>query len=307
MIAALGHVAPVFLVIGLGYLLRVCGILREPVQSSLSRLVFYAAAPLLLLRAIAGTPFSSSAHLPTIGVVMAVSVLTAAVSYPLVRRSPPARRGVLAQGTHRSNTFFFGLPVAVSALGEQVVGQTAVLIGCIVVIYNLLGVLLLTLPHRDLSVRSPAVWGEALRRIALNPLILGVTAGLALSLTGIVLPEFLDRPVAMVGRPALPLALITLGARIDLGRLRAWLAPALAVSAVKLVVYPALVWLWLRELGLRGDALQAPVLLVAAPVAVVSFIMAREMKGDERLAGALIIGSTLLSVFTTVGWLTLLR
>ncbi len=306
MIAALGHVAPVFLVIGLGTLLRSIGILREPVQSSLSRLVFYAAAPLLLLRAIANTPFASSAHLPTIGVFVVVSAATAAVSYLVARRSPPARRGVLAQGTHRSNSFFFGLPVAVSALGEQVVGQTAVLIGCIVVTYNLLGVLLLSLPHRDLSARSAAVWLDALRQTALNPLILGVAAGLVLSFAGVTLPEFLDRPVEMVGRTALPLALITLGAGLDLGRLRTELIPALWVSAVKLAVYPALIWLWLRELGLEGDALVAPVLLNCAPVAVVSFIMAREMKGDEQLASALIIGSTLLSVFTTVGWLAFL-
>jgi predicted permease len=306
-IVALGHVAPVFLVIGLGWLLRALGFLREPAATALSRLVFYVAAPLLLLRAIANTPLTRSAHLPTIGVFVAVSAATAAASYLLVRRSPPARRGVLAQGTHRSNSFFFGLPVAVSALGEQVVGQTAVLIGCIVVTYNLLGVLLLTLPHRDLSARSPTIWLEAVRHTAFNPLILGVAAGLLLSLTGVALPPFLDRPVEMVGRTALPLALITLGAGLDPRRLRAELGPALAVSAVKLLIYPALIWMWLRALGLEGDALRAPVLLNVAPVAVISFVMAREMKGDEQLAGALIIGSTLLSVLTTVGWLMLLR
>jgi len=307
MIIALSHVLPVFLVIALGYVLRVLGFLRESTVVAFSRLVFYVAAPLLLMRAIAATPFSRSAHLPTIGVVIAASVLTAGLSYAVLRRSSPARRGVLAQGTHRSNTFFFGLPVAVSALGEGVVGQAAVLIGCIVILYNLLGVLVLALPHRDLSARSAAVWGEAARRIALNPLILGVAAGILLSLTDTALPRILDRPVEMVARTALPLALITLGAGLDLGRLRAELAPALAVSAVKLVVYPAIVWLWLRELGLTGAALQTPVLLVASPVAVVSFIMAREMKGDERLAGAIVIGSTLLSVLTTVGWLMLFR
>jgi len=307
MIIALSHVLPVFLVIALGYVLRVLGFMRDATVVAFSRLVFYVAAPLLLMRAIATTPFSRSAHLPTIGVVIAASVLTAGLSYAVLRRSSPARRGVLAQGTHRSNTFFFGLPVAVSALGEGVVGQAAVLIGCIVILYNLLGVLVLALPHRDLSARSAAVWGEAARRIALNPLILGVAAGILLSLTDTALPRILDRPVEMVARTALPLALITLGAGLDLGRLRAELAPALAVSAVKLVVYPAIVWLWLRELGLTGAALQTPVLLVASPVAVVSFIMAREMKGDERLAGAIVIGSTLLSVLTTVGWLMLFR
>jgi predicted permease len=306
MIAALGHVAPVFLVIALGYALRAIGFLREQTVISLSRLVFYVAAPMLLLRSIARIPFASSAHLPTIIVLVASSVIVAALSYIALRKTVPARRGILAQGTHRSNTFFFGLPVAVSALGDAVVGQAAVLIGSVVITYNLLGVLLLTLPHRDMSARSLAVWVGALKKIAVNPLILGVAAGTALSLSGTILPPVLDRPVEMVGRTALPLALICLGAGLDLSRLRADVWPALLVSAFKLIVYPAIIWFWLRELGLSGPALQLPVILVASPVAVVSFIMAKEMKGDERLAGALVIGSTLLSVFTTVGWLAFL-
>jgi len=306
MITALSHVLPVFIVIALGYLLRRLGFLRETTTAALSRLVFYVAAPMLLLRSISQTPFSSSMHLPTIGVVAASSVIVALLSYLALRHTPPARHGVLAQGTHRSNTFFFGLPVAVSALGDEVIGPAAVLIGSVVIIYNLLGVLLLSLPHQDLSARSAKVWIDAGRRIMMNPLIMGVAGGTILSISGLTLPEVLDSPVEMVGRTALPLALICLGAGLDLSRLRADVWPALLVSAFKLIVYPAIIWFWLRELGLSGPALQLPVILIASPVAVVSFIMAKEMKGDERLAGALVIGSTLLSVFTTVGWLAFL-
>ncbi len=306
MITALSHVLPVFIIIALGYLLRILGLLRETTVTALSRLVFYVAAPPLLMRSIARTPFTSSVHLPTIGVVVASSVIVATLSYIAMRKAAPERRGVLAQGTHRSNTFFFGLPVAVSALGDAVVGQAAVLIGSVVITYNLLGVLLLSLPHQNMSARSLTVWTDALKKIALNPLILGVAAGTLLSLSSVTIPPVLDRPVEMVGRTALPLALICLGAGLDLGRLRADVMPALLVSAFKLTVYPAIIWFWLRELGLSGPALQLPVILIASPVAVVSFIMAREMKGDERLAGAIVIGSTLLSVFTTVGWLAFL-
>ena len=117
MITALGHVAPVFLVIALGYGLRVIGFLREETVTALSRFVFYVAAPVLLLRSLAHTSFAHNAQLSTVGVVLGASVLMAILSYTSLRRAAPARRGVMAQGTHRSNTFFFGLPVAVSALG----------------------------------------------------------------------------------------------------------------------------------------------------------------------------------------------
>ena len=306
MITALGHVAPVFLVIALGYGLRGIGFLREDTATALSRFVFYVAAPVLLLRSLAHTSFAHSAQLVTVGVVLGASVLMAILSYGLLRRAAPSRRGVMAQGTHRSNTFFFGLPVAVSALGEDVVGHAAVLIGSVVIAYNLLAVPLLTLPHRELSARSASLWLGAARRIVLNPLILGVAGGVLLSVTGLTLPPVLDRPVEMVGRTALPLALVCLGAGLDVRRLRADVVPTLLVSACKLILYPGLVWLGLRRLGMSGADLQLPVILMASPVAVVSFIMAKEMQGDERLAGAIVIGSTLLSVVTTVAWLTAL-
>ena len=115
----------------------------------------------------------------------------------------------------------------------------------------------------------------------------------------------MDRALEMVGRTTLPVALLSLGADLDLGRLRAELGPALGVAALKLAVYPAVVWWGLSRLGLYGVPLQAVVLVAASPTAVVSFVMAREMQGDDRLAGAVVIGTTLLSLATTVAWLLL--
>ena len=47
-------------------------------------------------------------------------------------------------------------------------------------------------------------------------------------------------------------------------------------------------------------------LLAATPTAVVSYVMAQEMQGDEQLAGAMVIGTTLLSLPTSILWLLLL-
>jgi predicted permease len=51
---------------------------------------------------------------------------------------------------------------------------------------------------------------------------------------------------------------------------------------------------------------ETPVMIMAAPTAVVSYIMARELDEDEKLAGAIVIGSTLVSLATTIGWLVFL-
>lgn len=64
MTSALSHVLPVFIVIGLGYLLRALGFLREAAIEALSRLVFYVAAPLLLMHGLAQTPSPAARTCP---------------------------------------------------------------------------------------------------------------------------------------------------------------------------------------------------------------------------------------------------
>jgi predicted permease len=304
--ATVDIVLPVFLVIGCGWFLRVIGFLQDETAGTLTRLVFYVSAPALLLRGAAGAPVARSLQGPSLPLIIGLTVVFAFGVYACVLRRAPARRGVLAQGAHRSNMVFMGLPIVAYAYGDAVLGQAAVLIGIMVVVYNLLGILLLVLPHQSLSYRHPAVWRGTAAKILRNPLILSSGAGIVLSLLGLGLPLALDRALDLVGRTALPLALVAVGAGLDFGRLRAETGVTAVVAVLKLVVYPGLVWLGLRWLGFTGVELAVPVLILASPTAVVSYIMAREMDGDAQLAGAIVIGTTTLSALTFLGWLAVL-
>jgi predicted permease len=302
----LNIVLPIFLVIGLGYALRRLHFITTAGNTVLTRLVFYVAAPVLLVRGAAGTDLRSSLDPRVLGVFIVVSVLVAAVTYALAFRSRPSRRGVFAQGAHRSNMVFVGLPLVMNAFGEEAVGQVAVLVGAMVVVYNVLSIVVLTLPHHSGGSGRRVDLTGMLKRIAVNPLALGSVGGIILSATGIGIPHALGGAMDLVGGTALPLALVSVGAGLDLGRLRRELPGAATTCALKLGLYPALVYFGLRALGLEGIALQAPVLLAATPTAVVSYVMAQEMQGDEQLAGAMVIGTTLLSLPTSILWLLLL-
>ena len=82
--------------------------------------------------------------------------------------------------------------------------------------------------------------------------------------------------------------------------------PTVVIATGKLIIYPGLAWLGLRALGYEGLQLAAPVLILAAPTAVVSHVMVREMGGDTGLAGAIIVGTTAASLLTYLGWLAIL-
>jgi predicted permease len=303
----LNIVLPVFLVIGIGYVLGASGFIDPSANSRLSKLVFYVAAPALLFRSAAQTPFYEALNLRALLVIAGVTVLVAFLVYALSGRASPSRRGVLAQGAHRSNMVFVGLPIAANAFGPEVLGPAAVMIGFMVVVYNFLAVVVLVIPHRKNQLDRKGIWTRTALKILKNPLIIASGAGLLFSALQIATPVSADRTLELLGRIAMPLALIAVGADLDFGRLRTELRVSFLAASIKLIAYPALVYIGLSLVGLSGRDLQVPVLVLAAPTAVVSCIMAREMKGDEQLAAAIVIGTTIASLFTVSGWLACFR
>ncbi|HUT52976.1 MAG TPA: AEC family transporter [bacterium] len=301
----LNTVLPVFLVIALGWALGAGKLIDEEMNRKFSWFVFYVSAPALLFQGAARTTLSAALDLKTIGTVFGVSLATALIVYMAGARLKASRRGVVAQGSFRSNMVFVGLPVIQNALGKEVLGPAAVLIGFTVLLYNFLAVLVLALPHGN-GGESGLDLKKTVRDVALNPLMLSSAAGLLFSAFDLHLPAAAGRAADMVGDIAAPLALVVVGASLDLKQLRHEIGPSLAVSLIKLVLYPAVIFAVLRFLGETGPDLEATVLLMAAPAAVASHIMAKEMKGDERLSSSVVIGTTVFSLFTITAWLAFL-
>lgn len=302
----LNIVLPVFLVIALGYGLRRTGFLNREISAAISRLVFFVAAPALLARATAGNSLDETFNPTVLLVVILVTIVVGACVYTACFRCAKARRGVIAQGSFHSNMVFVGMPLIIYAYGEDSVNAVAVLISFMVIFCNFQGAVLLILPQQNQSLRMSTLMARTGLSVLRNPLIIACAAGILFSLTGLELPVALDRTLALVGRTAAPLALIVVGAGIDFQRLKNDLRTAVFVSLAKTTVYPALVYIGLKTMGLSGPDLRLPVMIMAAPTAVVSYIMAQELDGDEKLAGAVVIGSTLISLVTTIGWLVFL-
>ncbi|MFO8057750.1 MAG: AEC family transporter [bacterium] len=307
LIQILNVILPIFLLICIGFLLGYRGFLKEEVNTVFSRLIFYVCVPALLFRSAALTDLSEAVNGTAICLLVGATVLISGAGYLFAFSSSPERRGVIAQGAHRSNLVFIGIPVITAALGsgESVMGTTALLIGILAPLYNFLAVVELTLPYSEGRSNSDLMARTA-REVMLNPLILACAAGFLVSGLGITLPEVADKTLELLGSIAPPLALLVVGASMKFQGIKDHLAAGLAVSAGKLLVYPALVYFLFAYFGVEGTYLKVALLLVATPTAVISHIFAREMKGDEQLAASIIILSTVLSMVTISGWLAFL-
>ena len=100
---------------------------------------------------------------------------------------------------------------------------------------------------------------------------------------------------------------MALGASFDLKKALGRWKPAVAATAVKLVVLAAVFLPAAVAMGARDDKLVAALAMLASPTTVSSFVMARSMGHEGTLTSSTVMLTTLFSIFTLTLWLYILR
>lgn len=295
-------ILPVFLLIFLGFGLKRSGFLGETFWEAAERLTYFLLLPALLLSTLAGAEFAGLDAGPMVLVIMAallVMALGLLALRPLLAANGAAFTSV-AQGALRGNTYI-GLAVAAGLFGARGLDAAAVAVAATVPLVNVLSVAALT----RYAGRKPDL-AVMLRAMARNPLILVCAIGLLLNLSGLGLPGVIDGMLGLLGRGALPLGLLAVGAGLNvtaMGKAGRSLAAGLGL---KLAALPLLTALGCWIAGLGGMAAAVAVLFNALPTATSSYILARHLGGDAELMAGLITAQTGLAMVTLPLWLILL-
>ncbi|SDG88126.1 AEC family transporter [Roseospirillum parvum] len=305
-------IAPVFLVILLGFVLRKAALVEAALWSPMERLTYIVTFPALLISNLAGADL---AGLPWQRVGLAVALTTlaiAALAWILGRRwgEPPLpgrrldgpARGALFQAAIRPNTFV-GLAAAGGLLGPAGITLTALCVAVVVPMVNVLCVAVLSLTRPGPGGDRRAALRRTLVGIVTNPLILACIVGIALNVSGLGLPPVIGPTLEVIGRAALPLGLMAVGAGLAVApeepRPDSALLPALGLSAtLKLILSPLIALLLALILGLRGEALVAVAIYGGLPCAASAYILARQMGGNGPLTARLISAQTLLAALS---------
>ncbi len=288
-------VLPVFLLIFLGTFLFRRGWFGPDFWRDAERLTYFALFPALIVATLAKTQLAWGEMLPMVlaidGSILVVTGL-ALLLRPLLGMDGP-QTGAFVQGVVRMNTYL-GLAVSFALFGQEGLARAAVAVAAIVPLVNLVSVSVLVRWGERRGEVGVRLW----RSLGTNPLILACVLGLGLNLSGIGLPPVAGPMLEILGRAALALGLLSVGAALDPGAARKG-GRLLGVSAaLKLLVLPALTWLGCVWLGVVGVSLAVAVLFNALPTATSAYILARQLGGDHRLMAAIITGQTALAVFT---------
>ena len=204
-----------------------------------------------------------------------------------------ARRGVMLQGMFRSNFVLFGIPISTALFGDSAAGLASILIAVIIPLYNMLAVVSL----ESFNGKKPSLW-KILVGILTNPLIIASAVGILFVVFHIPLPTVLYKTVSDLSIIATPLAFVILGASFSFGETGRCVRDLCITLGAKLVTYPLLFIALAILMGFRDAHLAVLLTVFGSPIAVSSFTMAQQMGGDDKLAGQLVVFSSLLSVFT---------
>lgn len=299
---------PIFGVVGLGWAAMRTRLATPGALDALGAFSFRFALPALVLRLVADQPLDRSFSPTFYGGYLASGTLLFAFVFALsliLDGHAVAAAGARAITTTVGNLGFLGPPLMLAFFGERGAGPLAMAILAEVMVLLSLGGAIMGASHGgDASVVSLVLHGTVL-----NPLVAAIVLGAALTATGVRLPVPLDRFLSFLGGSAGPAALFALGGALAARRIdRATAFAATAITAAKLIVYPAVVWCVLgRLLHVAPFWVQAGVVTASLPSAGSNYVLAQHYAADAERVSAAIVLSTVVSVVTVpiVAWLVL--
>jgi predicted permease len=305
LVFSLNAVAPLFLIMVLGFILRSRGFIGEVFVESGTRVCFFVALPCMLFLDTIQSDFKEAFDTPLIllcvcGTLVNVALLRLITPY-FIKKT--ASRGAFIQASFRSNYALLGLPLVNNLTGAPGLTKAVAMLAFIVPLTNILAVLVLAEGQRQEGNRLLALS----RHIFTNPLFVAVFLGVSGSFLSVRLPLLLESPLTYISNMAMPLALFTLGASIHLEKDIEKLRLALTASLLKLIAIPLTAIMVACRLGFAPAQIAVTLAVFAGPPAVVSFPMAFQMGADHQLASLTIVLATALSAVTMFSFVFVLR
>ena len=323
---AANAILPIVVIILLGYLLRRIRFIDEHFVNVLNKYVFRIGLPALLFYNVYNIESVSDIKFGVIGFSVAMMLILfclGLLTIPLMIKDPN-QKGVILQVIVRSNFALIGIPLAQTLGGLEGIAVVALLSAFTIPLANILSVVSLNMYQmNDQGERISAK--KMMINILTNPLILGVFAGLlALVLRGLITPQggtplftikddarFIYDSIRLISVTASPMALIALGGQFELSVVKPLIKQISLGVIWRIVLVPAaalgLAYYFESKIPGMEFAYAGLIALFGTPVAVSSAIMVHEMGGDEKLAGQLVIWSSIFSIFTLFAIIMIFR
>ncbi len=296
MLVVFESMIPIFALIGLGLFLRKRDIVPQDKWAGLEQVGYWLFFPSILAKTLINADLKSvpltglaASMLMAVFTMLAVMLVLKSFFGRFWQMQGPAYTSVF-QASTRWNAFI-ALAIILKMFGDPGIAIVAVALAAMIPIINFENVLVLA---AFASSERPPV-KRIVKMVLYNPLIWGCLVGLFINLMEIPIWEPVMTLLDLLGRSALGVGLLCVGAGL---RVRHALKPSRDVLVgvlMKLVVMPIFVVGWVLVFDITGMALHAALVCAAVPTAMNGFLLAKQMGGDAELFAATVTVQTALS------------
>ena len=297
-------VVPSAIYLAIGIILKLAHVVTDEEVRKFTHMVFVALYPFIMFENLYGKNIAEHMDLKLGLYAIGFTFLQFMVSWLFVCgiEKDNFERGAMIQALYRSNYVLMGFPIAINLFGKGNITAVAIIMMLVVPFYNVSSVIIFE------NFRGGKVHvKDILKRILTNPIIDGGIAAFVVMMLGIDLPATIETTVGALSDATAPISLILLGASLNLEGFSSDRKRIAICAMGKLVLFPAIGIAGAVALGFRDVPLIAITLMTAAPVALSSYAMASSMGGNGKLAGELVVITTLTSCFTIPVFLFILK
>ncbi len=303
MLQILQITAPIFLLIGLGYLAAMGGLLNREQVRGIGAFVITFAMPALLIKTLGTSPIQQT-MVPGYLIAYAFGSLVAfTLAFGVsrwVRGDNLSGSAINAMGMSVSNSGFVGYPLVAAAIGSPAVLGMAM--GMLV--ENLLMIplaLVLAEAGKQQGGGGLKVLSMTFGRLLKNPVIIGIIIGLCVSLLGIEIPPLLFKPIDMLAGVSAPLALFVIGAGLFGMKARGVWVDAAWIPGGKLILHPLAVLCAFMLVPDVDPVMKAVgVLFACSPMMSIFPILGQRFGLEDRCSATLLVATVMSFVTISV-------
>ncbi len=294
-------IAPVFLIMMLGYGLGKTRLFPEGSAGILITFVWYVAIPALLLGSLAPKALPHASEMLLVigyyGALYAVYALAMLLTHTLFGLSA-GEQATFAFVTCFGNAGFIGIPII-----ESVFGAKGVVLLLMLVSFHSLTLLPVTTILVERAQKGGAagssIVSETFKSIRQNPIIIALVVGLSWSAFSLPFPYWLDRVLALPAAAAAPVGLFAVGLSLSTVKIAGNITHAMLAVGLKLLGLPLAVFGTTHYiLSLPAEWVGVATIMAALPSGMIPYSFATQYGVGPRRAATAVLISTGLSAIT---------
>ena len=226
-----------------------------------------------------------------------IAIITVVVLGKLLKYSPERWTSIL-QGAVRQNAFI-ALAITGSLFGDEGLKIASIFMLIYVPSINIIIVTIMVINFGQSKQNlSNNEFKTVFVELSKNPFILAMIIGLMLSLIPQEKLKVIIDASGLLGSAALPIMLLTIGAKIKVRDLALTITPITISNSLKLIALPTIAFFVANFLGLSKTEVIVAVIFAAVPTAVSSHTLARQFGADDQLMTSIITTQVILSFLT---------